>query len=713
MSRRTLAACCLALATLVVSVTTPSPVSAAPAQEADPNGTSAGDVGPTMEVLDQDLEIAANDTFQVTLRIRGAPLGSDLAVDIYDRIEDPAGFAASTTTQPSGSSDTFDPVPLATEGDPTQQDQAIALAIFGGGGPRPPSVNAYELDEPGVYPVRIRLRGPDGELLTSLVTYLVRKPTEGETVSSAHVALLTTVHQDAAITATEPGDGAGDGDTTAPGAGEADTSRAWRDDLDAVLAALAERAELPSSFVVTPETADRLAADPQAADTLTALQAEVGRPRRELVAAPYVDIDPAQLVDNGLSSEVLRQADLGTRALADALALPDPDDRPGQDTWVVDHRIDGATVDLLADLGITRLVLPTDATATGRVQARLPIPGADGRVEALSDSSVALATDTPDDPVLAGYQLLGRLAAIGSVTPGGTTSVLRIDPETVDADQLATVLDGLGASTSFLRPATLGEAFTDGPRSPTAVTLTEPAPADLGAYPGLVTETHDLLGSYGSMLIDRPDLVEAFERPLAVTAADDAELLVRRRALRDIKAELRSRLGAVSTPARERVTLGARDAQFPLAITSTRSEPVNVIITLEASNRLSFPDDTIEATLTGERTVVQIPVQTRATGDTPLRITVRTPDQRQILAESRYTVRSTAVSGVGILLTVGAGGFLALWWGRHWLRTRRSRHDRQPRPVELDDDDLFVDDPDPTVGEPGVTAGPAGRSEPG
>ncbi|QXC59836.1 hypothetical protein KSP35_15825 [Aquihabitans sp. G128] len=50
-----------------------------------------------------------------------------------------------------------------------------------------------------------------------------------------------------------------------------------------------------------------------------------------------------------------------------------------------------------------------------------------------------------------------------------------------------------------------------------------------------------------------------------------------------------------------------------------------------------------------------------------------------MLAESRYRVRSTAVSGVGLLLTVGAGGFLALWWGRHWVRTRRKAQGRHGR----------------------------------
>ena len=62
-----------------------------------------------------------------------------------------------------------------------------------------------------------------------------------------------------------------------------------------------------------------------------------------------------------------------------------------------------------------------------------------------------------------------------------------------------------------------------------------------------------------------------------------------------------------------------------------------------------------------------INVRTRASGDSPLDITLQTPDGGMVIAKTRVTVRSTAFSGVGIVLLVGAGGFLALWWGRHIL----------------------------------------------
>ena len=92
------------------------------------------------------------------------------------------------------------------------------------------------------------------------------------------------------------------------------------------------------------------------------------------------------------------------------------------------------------------------------------------------------------------------------------------------------------------------------------------------------------------------------------------------------------------------------------------------------SAKLEFPDgETIDRELVDEVTRIDIRVRSRATGAFPLRIDVRTPDGRQSLSMSRYTVRSTAVSGAGLVLSIGAGVFLTVWWARHWHRTRRSK----------------------------------------
>ena len=50
------------------------------------------------------------------------------------------------------------------------------------------------------------------------------------------------------------------------------------------------------------------------------------------------------------------------------------------------------------------------------------------------------------------------------------------------------------------------------------------------------------------------------------------------------------------------------------------------------------------------------------------------PDSSIELDQTTFDIRSTAVTGVGFVLSTGAGLFLAVWWARHWRSSRRSRH---------------------------------------
>jgi hypothetical protein len=640
-------------AALLLAVATPAV--ARPGQ--DPEAATAQ--VPTVAVIAQNLEVTPTGSYSVYLRVADAPAGSDVAVDIFDPITDAAGLAASTTTDPADAQATFDPLPLADEALASQQT-GFTISLYTRGAPRPPSAWAYRLDEPGVYPVRVRLRDGDDNLLTSLVTYLVRVPEADQPMARpTRVALVTSV-------ATDP----------APHSGEADREDADRTavadgfaaDVARTLRLFAERRTVPVSFAVSPETAERLAADEEHADLVDDLGQELDRPGRDLLGASYVPLDPAPLVGEGLGDEIAAQAELGRRTLTSVLGSP------GTDTWLVDGPIDVASVDALRTAGAAHLVLPSAALASGGTSAPVLLPSASGVNAVATDGLFDLTGEPPADPVLAAYQLLGRLAAVGSITPGSAGVVVRVNPSAVSSRELATVLDQLDQPSTYLIPTTVSELFRDVPTTTDPVATLNPVlTTDLGTYPDQLRQVEQLLGSYGSMLPEPAAAVEEFERPLARSADRRRPVGERVAMVDDVRSSLQARFDAITVPERDRVTLGARDARFPLVITSTLDEPVKVVITMEASDRLSFPRNSIETTLQDERTTVQIPVRTRATGDTPLRITVRTPDGQVIIDESQYTVRSTAVSGVGLLLTVGAGGFLALWWGRHLFRHRSRR----------------------------------------
>ncbi|MGH8998402.1 MAG: DUF6049 family protein, partial [Acidimicrobiia bacterium] len=121
------------------------------------------------------------------------------------------------------------------------------------------------------------------------------------------------------------------------------------------------------------------------------------------------------------------------------------------------------------------------------------------------------------------------------------------------------------------------------------------------------------------------------------------------------------------------VTLTARQADLPVSLLNPNAFPLTVLVRLE-SDQLLFPDGAQRlVTLPPENTTEPFAVETRASGAFPLRITVTSPDGRMVVTRSELTIRSTVVSGVGAMLTAGAGVFLLVWWGNDLRRSRRRR----------------------------------------
>ena len=100
------------------------------------------------------------------------------------------------------------------------------------------------------------------------------------------------------------------------------------------------------------------------------------------------------------------------------------------------------------------------------------------------------------------------------------------------------------------------------------------------------------------------------------------------------------------------------------------------------SDKLEFPggggshppnEITRKLDLVRRNETARFSVQTRASGAFPLLVTIQSPDGSLVVSHTQITVRSTAASGVGLLLSAAAGLFLLIWWGRHFLHGRRAR----------------------------------------
>lgn len=596
--------------------------------------------GPGLRLKEQSTTVGPDGGFILIFDVADdVGAGSDFAIDLFPRIEDRAQAAAAAAGKPRGAIASFDPVPIGPATPGTQRSTGAVLQLD-----HPPGPFSYPLDTPGVYPLRVRLRRADRRPDEALVTYLVVDPAAGSSVESRPVALVTSLHQPIPAVGSPTFDGGA--------AGQA----------KALLDALATVPDLPLSMAVTPDTADLIDRDVDPGGLRNSLATVLAGDHRELLGAPYVPVDPPALVGHGLVDELARQASLGAEVLQRTF------EPAATDTWMLPGPVDAATVRALDRLGVRHLLLPPSAAAVPATQPSR-VPGATAaRAIVLAATDQLDASDTTD-PVLAAHQLVGRLAAEASLEPEGA-SVVRIDATDVDPAAAVTLISLLDRPPALLAPTTATALFDRTPAGP--LTLHAPTSSTLGAYPAQNQATQAAVAAYTSMLAPTSPSRHEFDVEQARASSTDLRIAQRVARLRRVSAEVEDRLGRISVPPRDRVTLGARNATFPLPIRSGLDEPVTVVVELQASPRLTFPNDRLVVTLDDERTVVQVPVRVGAAGDTPLLIRVRTPDGR-LIAESRYTVRATVVSGVGLLLTVGAAGFLALWWGRHWRRSRRAR----------------------------------------
>jgi hypothetical protein len=132
-------------------------------------------------------------------------------------------------------------------------------------------------------------------------------------------------------------------------------------------------------------------------------------------------------------------------------------------------------------------------------------------------------------------------------------------------------------------------------------------------------------------------------------------------------------ISQIQVPDPSTITLTSRSGEIPLTFQNNTGQTVSVLVQLE-SQKLAFPDGSSRLVdLPPRSTTVRFAVEARTSGSFPLRLTVRSADGALPITNTNFRVQSTAVSTVGLVLMVGAGIFLALWWGLDFRRRQAAR----------------------------------------
>jgi hypothetical protein len=652
------------LATLMAAALVLTPLSS-------PAGAQTGDEA-KIDLVNQNVVVRPDDTFLVDLSITGAPAGAELQARLYPRVRSRADFGDNLFGQDLGRSlrqlevPPFDPATAPPDGARVTVRLPICAAPVCDGG-------AVSLRTGGVYPIQIRLVDGDEDLLAQLVTFMVRLPGDPAEVKPLLTSVL--LDQDGPPIQGPDGRPTVDIEDIAP--------------LEVLAEALDSHPTVPITFSPTPEMIESI--DLGTDDLVARLAKSLKDSGSQVIAGTYVDVPTSAWVANGLNDELGLQRARGTAALQQ---LPEPDGR----TWVTEPTLDEPAAAKLMELGVTQLVVDPDGLSIDKddgtrslVQGPFVVDaGTMGEVPAVQiDPGFRGVFSRPGNQVLETHRLIAELATIAYESPDEQRGMVVAPPAdwSPDGDVLEVLLEGLDLGRDLIRPATVNDLFSEVPEvgrngepadddeEPLRRLLQPQLPPDLGDYPSRLRGTRFQLENYRFMIgQDNRGIDPLVDRVLA-SAALELSAPERDAYLDSVNADLDEKFKGVVVPDSQTVTLTSADGQLPITIRNLLDDEVNVQILLRSSERLEFPDGVIYPVRleANETKNIEVEVKTRATGDTPIQVTVQTPGGARQLQTTRYNVRSTAVSGVGLFLTIGAAGFLALWWLRHIRLVRRER----------------------------------------
>jgi len=287
-------------------------------------------------------------------------------------------------------------------------------------------------------------------------------------------------------------------------------------------------------------------------------------------------------------------------------------------------------------------------------------------IQLSSDASVALPAlrvllDALDDPnasaarTQAARQGIEPVAASALVEPVGIPGFLAaVDPASESGTTSATDAHQL--------------RHLDAARTP-----------DLGAYPDRFQQVSRDTDAFGSMVTPTEDkvgmaLATTWTKLVLASGATGWSNAERVHQLDQVEAAVHGQTSQITAPSQQTVTLTSAAGRIPFSISNPLPYRVQVQLVLQ-SPKLHFVDGPRQlVTLpAGQPRHLQIAVTARASGAFPMQVTITSPQGGLVITHTQFDVRSTAVSGIGLVLTIAAGAFLLLWWARHYRDARRRR----------------------------------------
>ncbi len=651
MRRRTILALRCALVAVVVSMLVPITASAQSSSRAQ-----------QLRLLDQTAFVGPNGTFSVEVSTGNLPASTTLNLVLHGKITSRNRLDRTIAGEQLGTALISTPkTPLGTGG-------ATRLTLpLSERWPAPES--GAVLTESGVYPVVIEAVDARGNRVESITTHLLRLPDPATPTNP--LALSTTVVVDAPLEVGPEG---------TPRLSDEHLRRAREQ-----FTVLARSGSTPLTLAATPFVVQAVADSGETAVRTIATE-------RQTLSRSYVAIDAGSLDAAGRGSTIDQEFVQG-----DDVVAPIFESAPDRRTLLLDQTVTPSALDHFARIGAQSVVLQSSqirssiaAEGSGVLTNRFVIESENGTSFAAmaNDDTASARFILTGDPILGAHHALAEVMMLHEEQPGPNRGVAVTIPAATDVAALAEFLDALADPTGAgsgaaggiaVQPVSLDGLFTRAAvattgQRPVVRSWTSDQPTDLGDYPRLLEQSQWNLLGLRSMLPEGGELIAPIDRTVLASAEVSLSETDRAAILAAASAQESALTAAITLPADQRVTLTSSSGKIPLVITNALPVEAKVQITVR-SPKLEFPQGTTYEMVLAPSTTTRtdIEVTTKASGAFPLDVTVTSAGGGLPVASSRIDVRSTAISGFGLFLSIGAGVFLLIWWGRHFRHTRRAR----------------------------------------
>ncbi len=668
-----------AVTLLTALLAAPGLARAAPAADA---ATPAAPATRGVTLLEQPAWTTLGDDVAFRLAISGDLGGLEARAIVHSSLTSRTGFDRSIDGERLGSTIGTTGAPASTLPIAPEGGRILTLKLQDPNAPR--DASRFRVPMPrgsntGVFPVEIELRDPQtGERVSSFVTQLVAVVPAADGAPVGEPLSVAWIWKIAANPATDPG-----------GTVRAGFNRAIGNDgrLTRLTSAAARATEVPLTLAPGPETLESWAAraksDPSAISGLSAMR--VAARSNQVLTSPYVQIDVPTLERIGLGDDAALELAQGSISLGQVLST-----RLDSRTTNI-APLDAAALARLELSQVDRVVVSPDELAPPDEPPQLT-PARPFTLQSGVHQFTAVQTDTGLEdllgsdapPALRAARFFAGLSIVAIEAPNQSRGVAVQMPAlwSPDSSLLDALIGGL-SDNPLLAPVTLDQFFDHVPldetdNGPVVRTLAPLAPAAPTIDAKKYTDTRDNLNAFSSTVGPNDPAIVSGHRGLLISLTSVWPGAFGRT---QSNARLNAINGGISAfanqietpPSGLTVTLTSRKADLPLSFNNETGRTVVLRIKFD-SDKLTFtgPGGSEQILrLAPQNNTKSFPVETRASGTFPLRITVTSADGKLPLRAARYTVRSTFVSGVGIILTIGAGVFLAIWWITHWRRSRR------------------------------------------